>query len=540
MPESPVLPLYGDLVALVAAQAGQLSEQATLIEAMRVELAGLRRQVGRDSSNSSQPPSQDGPGAEAKARAEKRAQRPDAGQDSDEGGSAGEAATTAKKRKQGGQRGHRGSGLARVADPQHTKPVEPSACGGCGAGLAGAAGEVGYSVQVFDLPAFALEVTEYLMMRRVCGCGHPTTADAPAQVRGGPTCYGPQVAAAAAWLASQDVIGIERAADMMAALLGAPVSTGFVSACLARLDTALSTAGFEEELKAALREQDVLGTDETPAPLTATGAAAEKNEDCSNPQVFTVRTMRAYTRGWAGDPIEDLTGDLVWYGAAGTRTKKAITAFGILETFYGVLVRDDFGGYVSYDAQQAGVQQCVSHLLRYLDDAYDIDPATQRWARQVADALRAAIHAINTARRNGTSLDPALIAAARGSYEQGVAVGISINLSRPWHKGNHPGLVLAKRLKRKTEQVWLFTTRPHDVPPTNNGSEAAIRGFKLAEKVQGCWRSLTTLRRHCRIRSYITSARNHGRRPIDAIRDALTGTPWMPPRLTTTATALAA
>ena len=528
MPESPVAPSYGELAALVAAQAGQLTEQARLIDAMRVELAALRRQVGRDSSNSSQPPSQDGPGAEAKAQAEKRTQ------------GAGEAGTTAKKRKQGGQRGHRGSGLARVSDPQHTKPVEPSACGGCGAGLAGALGEVGYSVQVFDLPSFSLEVTEYLMMRRVCGCGHPTTADAPPEVRGGPTCYGPRVAAATAWLASQDVIGIERAADMMAALLGAPVSTGFVSACLARLDTALTTAGFEDELKAALREQDVLGTDETPAPLTATGAAAEKNEDCRNPQVFTVRTMRAYTRGWAGDPVDDLAGDLVWYGAAGTRTKKAITAFNILETFAGVLVRDDFGGYVSYDAQLAGVQQCLSHVLRYLDDAYDIDPGSQIWARQVADALRTAIHAVNTARRNGTSLDPDVIAAARRSYDKGVAVGLSTNLSRPWHKGNHPGLVLAKRLQRKAKQVWLFTSRPHDVPPTNNGSEAAIRGFKLAEKVQGCWRSLTTLRRHCRIRSYITSARNHGRRPIDAIRDAFTGTPWMPPRLATTATDLAA
>jgi hypothetical protein len=503
-------------------------EQATLIEAMRVELAALRRQAGRDSSNSSQPPSQDGPGAEAKARAEKRTQRRGAG----------ETGTTAK-RKQGGQRGHRGSGLARVSDPQHTTPVEPTACGSCGAGLAGALGDVGYSVQVFDLPTFSLEVTEYLMMRRFCGCGHPTTADAPSQVRGGPTCYGPQVAAATAWLASQDVIGIERAADMMAALLGAPVSTGYVSSCLARLDAALTSAGFEQELKAALREQDVLGTDETPVPLTATAAAAEQ-EDCTNPQVYTVRTLRAYTRGWSGDRVEDLAGDLVWYGAAGTRTKKAITAFKILDTFAGVLVRDDFGGYVSYDKKLAGVQQCLSHLLRYLDDAYDIDPATQLWARQVADALRTAIHAINTARRNHTSLDHEAVARARRSYDKGVAVGISTNLSRPWHKGNHPGLVLAKRLQRKAEQVWLFTTRPHDVPPTNNGSEAAIRGFKLAEKVQGCWRSLTTLRRHCRIRSYITSARNHGRRPIDAIRDAFTGTPWMPPRLATTATALAA
>jgi transposase len=527
MPDLPAVPSYEELAALVV-------KQGLLIEALQVEVAALRRQVGRDPGDSSQPPGKDGLGARAKARAEKRVrEQEEAGQgsgpgDDPDGGSVGSGA--AVEREQGGQRGHRGRGLARVADPAHTEAVEPPACAGCGAGLAGAPGDVGYRVQVFDLPSFALEVTEYLVMRRVCGCGRATTADAPSQVRGGPTCYGPQVGAAAAWLASQDVIGIERAADMMAALLGVPVSTGFVSSCLARLDTALTTAGFEQELKAALREQAVLGTDETPAPLTATGAAGEK-EDCSNPQVFTVRTMRDYTRGWASDPAGDQAGDLIWYGAAGTRTKKAITESGILDTFVGILVRDGFGGYLSYDKQLVGVQQCLSHLLRYLDDAYDIDQGTQRWARPVADALRTAIHTHNTARREGTGLDLKVIARARRSFDQGVATGISINLSRPWPKGNHPGLILTRRLKRKTDQVWLFTTRT-DVPPTNNGSETAIRGFKLAEKVQGCWRTLTTLRRHCRLRSYLVSARNHGRRPLDAIRDAFNATPWMPTRTT--------
>ena len=65
--------------------------------------------------------------------------------------------------------------------------------------------------------------------------------------------------------------------------------------------------------------------------------------------------------------------------------------------------------------------------------------------------------------------------------------------------------------------------------PTSNGSESAIRGFKLAAKVQGCWRTLAILQRHCRIRSYWSATASHGRRPIDAIRDALTAAnPWMP------------
>lgn len=509
-------PSYEELAALVV-------EQAALIEALRAEVAALRRQVDRDSSNSSQPPSTDSPAAKARAKVD--ADRRTAGEQGEQAAqqsSAGPPSTGGVgrvRRQQGGQPGHRGSGLAPVATPDRREPVEPSGCGGCGGALTDAApGTVASRVQVFDLPEFTLGVTEYQMMRRRCGCGHTTTAPLPAGVRGGPACYGPNVTAAATLLASQDVLSVERTADLMSTLLGAVVSTGFISCCLTRLDDALSTAGFEDALKEALGGQDVLGTDETPAPLTT---AAAREPDCPNPHVYTVRTMRAYTGGGA---------DLVWYGAAGDRTKISINAFGIVNEFRGVLVRDDYGGYTSYDTDLAGVQQCLAHVLRYLDDAHAIDTDAQAWARQVADALRAAIHEVNTTRADGQATpDTGLITRLRRRYDNGVAVGISANLSRPWHKGNHPGLQLARRLKRKAEQVWLFTTRL-DVPATNNGSESAIRGFKLAAKVQGCWRTLATLQRHCRIRSYLVSARNHGHRPIDAIRDALTANPWMPPQ----------
>jgi transposase len=231
--------------------------------------------------------------------------------------------------------------------------------------------------------------------------------------------------------------------------------------------------------------------------------------------------MNAYT---GGGP------DLIWYGAAGNRTKAAITGFGILDGYRGVLVRDDYGGYLSYDAGLAGVQQCLAHLYRYLDDAFATGPVSQVWTRQAGDALRDAAAAVRAARDAGQAeLDPALLAGLRHSYDQAVAFGISVNLSRPWHKGNHPGLILARRLKRKAAQVWLFATR-FDVPATNNGSENAVRGYKLAAKISGCWRTLATLRRHCRIRSYLTTARSHGRHPLAIFRDALNGNCWMPPQ----------
>jgi len=493
----PEQPSYEELAARNGELAAVVVEQAALIEALRAEVAALRRQAGRDSSDSSLPPSQDGPAARAKKKAGRRV-RPG--------------------RAQGGQKGHPGVSLAWAARPDETRVLEPGACGGCGADLAGAPGGVVSAVQVLDIPPAALAVTEYRMMRRTCGCGQVTTAAPPPGVTGGPVCYGPDVTDAATLLASTDVIGVERAADLMGALLKAPVSTGFVSRCLVRLDAALTAAGFEGALKDALREADVLGTDETPAPLTT---AATSAEDCGNPHVYTVRTMRAYT---GGGP------DLIWYGAAGNRTKAPVTGFGILDGYAGVLVRDDYGGYLSYDAGLAGVQQCLAHMYRYLDDAYATDPESQVWTRQAGDALRAAAAAAGAARAAGqASLDPALLAALRHSYDQAVACGISVNLSRPWHKGNHPGLVLARRLKRKAAQVWLFATRL-DVPATNNGSENAVRGYKLAAKISGCWRTLATLQRHCRIRSYLTTARSHGHHPLAAIRDVLNGNAWMPPQ----------
>jgi transposase len=166
-----------------------------------------------------------------------------------------------------------------------------------------------------------------------------------------------------------------------------------------------------------------------------------------------------------------------------------------------------------------------------LDDrpAHATGPASQAWTRQAGDALREAAAAVRAARAgNRASLDPALLAGLRHSYDQAVAFGISVNLSRSWHKGNHPGLILARRLKRKAGRVWLFATR-FDVPATNNGSENAVRGYKLAAKISGCWRTLATLQRHCRIRSYLTTARSHGRHPLAAIRDALNGTCWCRP-----------
>jgi transposase len=88
-----------------------------------------------------------------------------------------------------------------------------------------------------------MEKVHYLLPRRRCGCGRTTTAAPPFGAAGNVT-YGPNINAAAILLASDGNVPLERTAMLMAALLGTPVSTGFVARALERFAQRLGAAGF--------------------------------------------------------------------------------------------------------------------------------------------------------------------------------------------------------------------------------------------------------------------------------------------------------
>jgi Transposase IS66 family len=191
--------------------------------------------------------------------------------------------------------------------------------------------------------------------------------------------------------------------------------------------------------------------------------------------------------------------DLIWYGAAGDVPRPRSPGSGSWTATAGSWSATITAATSATTPGSPESSSAWRTCTGTLDDAYATDPQSQAWTPQAGDALRTAAAAVRAARDAcQANLDPALLAGLRHSYDQAVACGICVNLSRLWHKGNHLGLILARRLKRKAAQVWLFATR-FDVPATNNGSENAVRGYKLAAKISGCWRALSTLQRHCRI-----------------------------------------
>jgi hypothetical protein len=487
-----------EIGALRAAMEAGQARQAELIRRLELRVAELERRVRMDSGNSSTPPSKEPLGAKARRKAARRASLRE----------------RSAQRKPGGQPGHEGAGLEPERDPDRTGQAEPPAeCRSCGVGLAGAEPAGRGWGQVWDIPPVRLEKVHWLLPRLRCGaCGKVTCADPP-DGRAGTVVYGPNVNAAAVLLGSEGNVPVERTATLIGALLGAPVSPGFVARAHERIAQRLEAAGFDAAMKAALRAEEALCADETPANVIRNtgpdGAVVP-----GSPQVITIRT-----------PGERL----IWYAATPSRSSEAIKGLGALDGYHGILVRDDYAGWAQFDGQLAGVQQCCQHLSRHLKGVHALHTDWQHWAEEVRQILGEAHRAVQDAIAAGQdALGPDQLADLRDRYDNAVHWGEITNRHRDWDDGkNHPGYVLARRLKAKAGQVWLFT-RDFAVPWTNNASEQAIKGPKRHQAVSGYWHTLATLARYCRVRSYLITSRNHGVQPIDAIHTALTGRPWLP------------
>jgi hypothetical protein len=498
--------------AELGAVRAERDQARTRLGELELEVADLRRRLSMDSTNSSVPPSKEPIAAKEKRKAERR-----------------EASerVRSKDRKPGGQPGHPGAGLAREAKPDRSLPADPPAeCSSCREDLAGAGVLADGWAQVWDLLEPVLEKVEWALPRRRCRCcGKVTTASVPGvrHAAAGTVSYGARLHAAAVLLASEGNMPVERAAMVICALLGVPVSAGFVARANERLAEDLAAAGFDEAMKSALRAEPVLCGDESPVNVLrrdldeATGAPLD-----GSPHLLAVRTP------WPG---------LVWYGAIHSRSSAAIDATGVLDGFHGYLTRDDYAGWHQYDAQLAGVQLCCQHIIRSLRAVLMPAPNVQKWAGRLIELLREANGLVAAARAAGkSSLDQDVVDGLRARYDEDAEVGRLTNMSRLWKDGgNHPGLVLARRLAAKADQVWLFLT-DFKIPWVNNAAEQAIRLPKRHQAVSGYWHTPTTLAGYLRVRSYLVSARDHGIRAIDAIRMVLAGEPWLPVPRTATVT----
>lgn len=441
------------------------------IDEQDAQIAELKARIGQNSRNSSKPPSSDGYG---KPAPKKRSLRRPSG------------------RKQGGQDGHEGARLEPVAVPDERVEHQPERCDGCGGSLAGAERlQGGESRQVFELPeGKLLRAIEHVAQRRRCGCGRTTAAGFPTGV-GAPTQYGSGVRALGVYLCVYQHLPYDRAAQALADLAGARVSTGTLQSWVEAAAAGLS--GFDERLRELLIASPVVHFDETGARI-------------------------AERLGWVHSQS---TEKLTRYVAHRRRGGEAIDTAGVLPDFRGVAVHDGWSPYRNYEGALHAL--CNGHHLRELIAAAE---AGHGWPETMSELLLDAHERVERAREAGERrLDPEALAKLEARYEAIIASGHAEHPPAKGKKTKAHNLLL--RLERDREEVLRFA---HDfrVPFTNNRAEQDIRMVKLQQKISGCFRTTDGAERFLAVRSYISTARKNGIEALAALAELTTGRPWLP------------
>jgi transposase len=193
-------PAQAALLAVFATLHERLNQLEQQNQLLTRQVQELRDQLNQNSTNSSRPPSTDGP-AFKRPPPKPRGQRPS-----------------------GGQPGHP---LQRrpLLPADQTHDLRPACCRRCGQALAGSDPQP-LRHQVLELPPLRPHVTEYRLHRLHCPCCSTSTCAAlPAHVAG---CQGPRLQATTALLTGAYRLSKREAAQLLEDVLGVPVAAGTV------------------------------------------------------------------------------------------------------------------------------------------------------------------------------------------------------------------------------------------------------------------------------------------------------------------------
>jgi transposase len=409
----------------------QLHQQITTLA---TELASLRERIGRNSRNSSRPPSSDGPGFQPRER------RKGSG------------------RKRGGQQGHPGTGpeLLPVERCDAVEEHHPEHCRRCGTHLQGE-DPVPHRHQVIEIPPITPLVIEHRLHRLICPCcGTSTCAELPADVE--PSRYGPRLSALVGMLGSAFPLSFGRTQALLDQLLGVDISRGAIATIRARLSAALQHP-VEEALQAA-RQQPVAYVDETGAP---TG-----NADGGNPEG---------RRGWQWVMVTPVV-TVFLQGLS----RSAAAAMELLGAFAGIVVSDRFSAYNHLPLEQR--QLCWAHLIRDLTAMAERHGASGEIGMELLD-LQQQLFAHWHHWKDGGLAWPELqhrCHPIRRTFEVTLQRAVDLGCERgeqtPWAQT----VRTCRQLLQRKDALWTFLETP-GIEPTNNAAERALRPSVIHRKI---------------------------------------------------------
>jgi transposase len=426
------------------------------VAALQAEVTQLREQLGRNSQNSSQPPSSDAPSARP------RPKRPPSG------------------RKPGGQQGHPGHGRKRipVEQVQHVIDLKPTACDQCGALLLGEDAQP-VRHQVTELPRVEPEVTEYRQHTLAClACGAQIQAEFPAEMPSGS--FGPRVQATVGYLTGRIGVSQRDVAEVLQTVFHMDLSLGSIPAQEDQVSVALAEP--VQAVQPYVQQQPVQNVDETS---------------------WREKTKRAWL--WINTtPLVTLFLVLATRGAQGAQRILGSVVKNVVGS-------DRWSGYTWLDPQRR--QLCWAHLKRDFQALVERGGESERIGRALLEQVEK-IFGLWHRVHDGT-LSRADFQTAMQPIQTGVGDLLREGAALACDKTRHT----CQNLLKLEVALWTFV-RIEGVEPTNNSAERGLRRAVLWRRrsfgtqsedgshfVERVLTAVTTLRQQKRdVLDYLTQA----------------------------------
>ena len=296
------------LKGIVDTQAQQIKSLESKVLLLLEELQ--KKNIRKDSSNSSLPPSSD-------FFNKNKSLRPPS------------------ELKSGGQKGHQGTTLAMSLSPDKIIDLKDSFCNICGQSLSNATFVLKAKRQVLDLPPIVPVYEEFRQYACQCPtCKHFQVSDFPEGVNA-PIQYGSRVESLVSYLSVYQYIPFKRLKNIFSQVFSISLSEGTIGNILER--SAQKCQGVYQQIKSEIATSSVVGSDETGAKV--------------NGQKWWI---------WTWQNI--LNTFIVASDNRGSKTIDSIWENGLPNS---VLISDRWSAQLKVHTQ--GKQICLAHLLRDLN-----------------------------------------------------------------------------------------------------------------------------------------------------------------------------
>ena len=374
---------------------------------------------------------------------------------------------------------HTGRHRALHRNPTSRLERMAQACQHCGTDVSGVPQMLREAYDHIEIPAIQPEVTRIELYGGTCPCcAKRFKASPPAGLEPGSP-FGPKLRALVVYLRFTQAISFERLARLLSDLAGLDISEGALVNMLAAAGDAFKRQ--TRLIRARLLSGTAIQSDET-------GLRVGKQ----NWWLWVFHHQHSAI--FIADP---------------SRAKSVPEAFlgGHRPDYW---VSDRYGGQLGWASKDN--QVCLAHLIR--DAQYAIDAGDSMFAPGLRHLLG---QACKIGQRRQRLADATL-----KSYAARLDADLDRLMARaPTHKA---GIKLQIAIKRIRRHLFVFVTN-RDIPPTNNGSERALRPCVTFRKVTNGFRTPWGAQLYADIRSVIETARRRAVAPLEAITLTLAAKP---------------